>query len=148
MAGFTQILPLKSTRELKECIVESLPDRRFKIILYNSKDYINSRNPEIEAIINGQQFPIQADSCKIVRDANTLALAFDARSILMACIGKKKCDALNLNRQKLLNICQKIEDVLGKVPVIDKMKKAIDTYQVAVDNILNFHDVETIQEDK
>ena len=140
MANFVQIPPLVGTNELKQWVSQSLSDgrRMFKLILYNPNDYEDDKDPVLKAIINGQQFPIQADTCKIVMNVSTLALAFDARMILLACVGKKKIDSLNENRQQLLDVCQKIEDVIGKTPVVEEMSEAVADYQTAVDNLLNF----------
>ena len=140
MEFFVQIPNLESTKELKEWIVKRLPDRMFKLILYNPNDYEGNENEEMQAIANGKQFPIQANTCKIVTDANVLALAFDVRPFLKTCISIEKWESLNKNKKQVEKICKKIEDVLGEVPAVDELRGVLIDYQIAINNMFNYHE--------
>ena len=139
MTELVQIPKFDNNVDFKDFIIQNLPKRLFRIILYDLDSYKNSNNPEIKAIVNGRQFPITFETCKIIKNTNCLALAFDINTFLKACISREKIQALNKNKGQITNICQKIEDVLGNVPAVDELREVVTNYQAAINDLLNFN---------
>ena len=83
-------------------------------------------------------FPIQRDTCSIIENANGVGLCFNRRGFLMSCIGKERLDSLNKNYKKVQKTLDDIESVLGKVPVVEKLRDELKEYQVAIDKFFDY----------
>ena len=83
-------------------------------------------------------FPIQSDTCSIVENASGVGLCFDRRAFLMSCIGKERLDRLNSNYKKVQKTLDDIESVLGKVPVVEKLRDELKEYQVAISKFFDY----------
>ena len=83
-------------------------------------------------------FPIQEDTCSIIENGNAVGLCFNRRGFLMSCIGKERLNSLNKNYKKVQKTLDDIESVLGKVPVVEKLRDELKEYQVAIDKFFDY----------
>jgi hypothetical protein len=88
-------------------------------------------------------FPIQENNCSIIENVNGVGLCFDRRVFLMSCIGKERLDSLNKNYKKVQKTLDDIESVLGKVPIVEKLRNELKEYQVAIDRLFDYTDKES-----
>ena len=87
-------------------------------------------------------FPIQKDTCSIVENNNAVGLCFDSRTFLLSCIGEKKVTSLNKNYKKVQKDLDDIENVLGKVPVVEELRNDLEEYQLAIIKFFDYIDKE------
>ena len=88
-------------------------------------------------------FCIQRDTCSIVENASAVGLCFDRRGFLMSCIGRERLDSLNKNYKKVQKTLDDIESVLGKVPIVEKLRDELKEYQVAIGKFFDYTNEES-----
>lgn len=83
-------------------------------------------------------FPIQEDTCSIIENDNGVGLCFNRRAFLLSCIGKSRLNTLNANYKKVQKTLDDIENVLGKVPIVETLRKDLKDYQEAISKFFDY----------
>jgi hypothetical protein len=137
---------MKDKKSFREDLIERIgnrssnPENKYYKILEivlldkNPKD-VFSKSEVFKYIAH---FPIQEDTCSIIENVNGVGLCFNRRGFLMSCIGKERLDSLNKNYKKVQKTLDDIESVLGKVPIVEKLRNELKGYQVAIDKFFDY----------
>lgn len=115
---FIQVKEYDNSRELRDAIIKALDKdshKLFYLSLYRGGEGENKYS-EPEHLI------IQADTCKTMETTGAFSLAFDKKVLLGYCIGRGRWESLKKEVKAVKNSMNKIEDVLGKVPVVEELR--------------------------
>lgn len=80
-------------------------------------------------------FPLQDDTCQIIYQGNQAGLIFN-KGTAFGTANKKTILNINNKRNQIKNTIKQIKDVLGDVPIVDKLEEQIIDYINTINTII------------
>ena len=126
-----QILnPEKEGKSINELLIEHLKDHKLVITLGRlEKNWYRATFT----------IPIASKNCKLAIRNSDLALCFDSRFFLTACLGINGINQVKNSKSNVLKTLDKIEDVLGEVPAVQELRRNIEEYHHSIRRMLGIN---------
>ena len=129
--NFIQVNSIEDNKQFRQFLKENLDGRLFELVLYREEN--GKLNPRTV-----KAFPVQADTCKLFQDGTAIGIGFNGRALLLQCVGKEKIQAVNNSKKTLEDGLQKIEDVLGNVPVVEELRQDIHKFMESISSMFDY----------